>query len=135
VASEYDSRFERADEKEDDPRVRATSRIWGMMIPILALSIPICAISHLGVILPFIAVIAAGVGTGCVWIVGGKGGSKENKRLHDRIKELEERLANVETISHFEMQLAAREKVALEDSQTQSVLESSQSQSSQKESA
>ena len=102
MASEYDSRSERTDEKENDPRVRATSRIWGMMIPILALSIPICAISHLGVILPFIAVIAAGLGTGCVWIVGGKGGSKENKRLHDRIKELEERLANVETISHFE---------------------------------
>jgi hypothetical protein len=62
TALEYDSRSKRADEKEDDPRVRATSRIWGMMIPILALSIPICAISHLGVILPFIAVIAGGRG-------------------------------------------------------------------------
>jgi hypothetical protein len=79
--------------------------------------------------------LLAGVGTGCVWIVGGKGGSKENKRLLDRIKELEERLANVETISHFEMQLAAREKGALENSQTQSAPESSQPQSSQKESA
>jgi hypothetical protein len=135
MASEYDSHSERADEKEDDPRVRATSRIWGMMIPILALSIPICAISHLGVTFPFIALMAAGAGTACVWIVGGKGGSKENKRVHDRIKELEERLANVETISHFEMQLAARGKGALENSQTESEPESSQPQSSQKESA
>jgi hypothetical protein len=55
--------------------------------------------------------------------------------LQDRIKELEERLANVETISRFEMQLAAREKAALEDSRAQSASQSSQAQSSQKESA
>jgi hypothetical protein len=103
-------------EKPDDPRVVAIGRIWRMIIPVVALSIPICTLSRLGIFLPFLAVASAGVGTVCVWMFGGKRErveGRENERLHARIKELEERLANVETISHFEMQLAAREKTAL----------------------
>lgn len=87
------------------------------MIPVLALSIPICTLSEHGIVLPIFAIAAAGVATPCVWYFGGKregtGRSKENQRLQERIKELEERLANVETISRFEMQLAAREREQL----------------------
>ena len=122
-----------------DPRVQIIGRIWRTLIPVLALSIPFCALSRVGIILPFFALGAAGVATACVWYFRGtREGSgaerKENQRLQDRIKELEERLANVETISRFEMQLAAREKAALEDSTNRSVSESRQSQG-QKESA
>jgi len=127
-------------EAEDrDPRVQIIARIWRTLIPVLALSIPFCALSRVGIILPFFAIGAAGVATACVWYFrgtreGGGAGLKENQRLQARIKELEERLANVETISRFEMQLAAREKAALEDSQIRSVSESPQSQG-QKENA
>jgi hypothetical protein len=109
-----------------------------MIIPVMALSIPFFAMSRVGIILPFFAIGAAGIATAVIWRGGTKkfgADSKENQRLQDRIKELEERLANVETISRFEMQLAAREKAALEDSRAQSSSQSSQAQSSQKESA
>jgi len=119
------------DVQRSDPRVQIIGRIWRMLIPVLALSIPFCAISRVGIILPFFAIGAAGVATACIWYIRGTrdgAGSKENQRLQDRIKELEERLANVETISRFEMQLAAREKAALEDSHLRSMSQSPQSQ-------
>ena len=111
------------EEEQEDPRVEIIGRIWRMLIPVVALSIPFCALSRLGIFLPFVAVVAAGLSTACIWYFGGKReglGRKENDRLQQRIKELEERLANVETISRFEMQLAAREKAASEDSHVQS---------------
>jgi hypothetical protein len=110
------------DQEQEDPRVEIVGRIWRMLIPVVALSIPICTLSRLGIYLPFVAIGAAGLSTACIWYFGGKReglGRKENERLQQRIKELEERLANVETISRFEMQLAAREKAALEDSHVQ----------------
>jgi hypothetical protein len=109
------------DEEQEDPRVDIIGRIWRMLIPVVALSIPFCALSRLGIFLPFVA-IGAGLSTACIWYFGGKRervGGKENECLQQRIKELEERLANVETISRYEMQLAAREKAALEDTHGQ----------------
>jgi len=126
------------DKRQDDSRVLIITRIWGMIIPVMALSIPFFAMSRVGIILPFFAIGAAGIASAIIWGGGTKKLSadrKENQRLQDRIKELEERLANVETISRFEMQLAAREKAELEDSRAQSTSQSSQAQSSQKESA
>jgi len=111
------------DEEKEDPRVETIGRIWRMLIPVVALSIPFCALSRFGIFLPVIAIAAAGLSTVCVWYLGSKRqavGGKENERLQQRIKELEERLANVETISRFEMQLAAREKAALDESHPQS---------------
>jgi hypothetical protein len=125
------------DKRKGDAKVQAITRIWQMIIPVMALSIPFFALSRIGIILPFFAIAAAGVASAVIWGGGTKKSSadrKENQRLQDRIKELEERLANVETISRFEMQLAAREKAALEDSRAQSASPSSQAQSSQKES-
>jgi hypothetical protein len=124
MASEDIRRSDQSNEegKHDDPRVEIIGRIWRMLIPVVAISIPFCALSRVGIVLPFFAIGAAGLATACVWYIGGKregGGGKDNQRLQQRIKELEERLANVETISRFEMQLAAREKVAMEDSQRQ----------------
>jgi hypothetical protein len=120
------------DERQEDPRVEIIGRIWRMLIPVMALSIPFFAMARIGIILPFLAIAAAAVSTACVWYFGGKREGvdrKENERLQQRIKELEERLANVETISRFEMQLAAREKAALEDSRTQSTQSQGQKES------
>ncbi|MBV8275576.1 MAG: hypothetical protein JO170_10010 [Verrucomicrobia bacterium] len=139
MASEDSHRSDSAEEDEEqgDPRVAIIGRIWRMLIPVVALSIPFVLLSHLGIVLPFFAIGAAGLATACVWYFGGKregAGRKENERLQQRIKELEERLANVETISRFEMQLAAREKAALEDSHAQSTSQQPQSEA-KKESA
>jgi hypothetical protein len=136
MASEDSQRPDPQDREVErgDPRVQIIGRIWRMLIPVLALSIPFCAISRIGIILPFFAIGAAGVATACIWYVRGTkdgAGSKENQRLQDRIKELEERLANVETISRFEMQLAAREKTALEDSHVRSMSQAQPSRGEQ----
>jgi hypothetical protein len=136
MASEDSQRPDPQDREGErgDPRVQIIGRIWRMLIPVLALSIPFCAISRIGIILPFFAIGAAGVATACIWYVRGTKdgtGSKENQRLQDRIKELEERLANVETISRFEMQLAAREKAALEDSHVRSMSQAQPSRGEQ----
>jgi hypothetical protein len=125
MASEDSGRSEQSNEegRHDDPRVEIIGRIWRMLIPVVAVSIPFCALSRVGIVLPFFAIGAAGLATVFVWYSSGKRegvGGKENQRLQQRIKELEERLANVETISRFEMQLAAREKAALENSRRQS---------------
>jgi hypothetical protein len=117
--------------ERSDPRVQIIGRIWRMLIPVLALSIPFSVVSRIGIILPFFAIGAAGVATACIWYIRGMKdgtGSKETQRLQDRIKELEERLANVETISRLEMQLAAREKAALEDSPGRSMSQAQPSQ-------
>src|ERR1700722_6652233 len=90
------------DKRKGDSRVQAITRIWQMIIPVMALSIPFFALSRVGIILPFFAIGAAGIATAVIWGGGTKKMStdrKENQRLQDRIKELEERLANVETIS------------------------------------
>ena len=121
-----------------DPRVTGTGMIWAMTLPLLGISTMFCTLSPFGILLPFLAIGAAGFGTAAIWRGESKGVSadrKENQRLQDRIKELEERLANVETISRFEMQLAAREKAALEDGLSQSISESFEAPSGKKESA
>jgi hypothetical protein len=51
------------DVQGSDPRVQIIGRIWRMLIPVLALSIPFCAISRVGIILPFFAIGAVSVAT------------------------------------------------------------------------
>ena len=138
MPSEGGQRSDQSDEDKSqrDPRVQVITRIWQLLIPVMALSVPFFAMARIGIILPFFAIAAAGFATAAIWAAGSKSVTvdrKENQRLQQRIKELEERLANVETISRFEMQLAAREKekAAVEDSRAQSA----QSQPSQREGA
>src|ERR1700733_9875671 len=100
MASEDIRRSDQSNEegKHDDPRVEIIGRIWRMLIPVVAISIPFCALSRVGIVLPFFAIGAAGLATACVWYIGGKrggGGGKENTRLQNRIKKLEERLGKV----------------------------------------
>jgi len=126
------------EETKRDPRVQVTAIVWAMLLPVLGMSWLFCTLSRVAILLPFLAIAAAGFGTAAIWAIGSQRvvpDRKENQQLQDRIKELEERLANVETISRFEMQLAAREKAALEDERNQSISQSSQTQSGQKENA
>ena len=126
------------EEAKRDPRVQVTGMVWAMLIPVLGMSWLFCLLSRVAILLPFLAIAAAGFGTAAIWVIGSQRvvpDRKENQQLKDRIKELEERLANVETISRFEMQLAAREKAALEDERNQSISQSFQTESGQKENA
>lgn len=97
-------------EPQEDIRVKSTGAIWGMSMGMLALSIPLSAVTQTAFI-PVVVIAGASVATlGVWWRPGIKGGkpptNKEQLNAQQRIAELEERLANLETINNFERRLA-----------------------------
>lgn len=96
-------------QSSDDMRVRATTRIWSMAVGMMGISIPLSAITHTALI-PLAVIAGAAVGTCGVWFFGNKNSSssvgKTEVAAQQRIAELEERLANLETINNFERRLA-----------------------------
>jgi hypothetical protein len=82
---------------ETDIRVAATSKIWGFATGMLALCIPLSAVTKSGAILPLAVMSGAAVGTVAVWR-GSDNQSRNKPLLTNSIKELEQRVANLETI-------------------------------------
>ena len=83
--------------KPEDIRVSATSRIWGIATAMLALCIPLAAVTNSGAILPLAVILGAAIGTIAVW-------RSSNNQLRNSslstssVKELEQRVANLEII-------------------------------------
>lgn len=95
-------------EENEDIRVSMTSRLWGMTIGMLAISIPLSDVTE-SAIIPLAVIAGATIGTVAIWVAGGKPKSavaESDTTAQNRIKELEERLANLETINNFERRLA-----------------------------
>ena len=95
-----------------DTRVQTTSKIWALTIPLVALSIPLVAITG-SILVAIMALLSPALATGFVWFFGNqhradapKTASKSELAGRQRIAELEERLANLETINNFERRLA-----------------------------
>jgi TolA-binding protein len=84
-------------ESSHDVRVAATSKIWGTTVGILALCIPLSAVTRSGAILPLAAIGGAAAGTVAVWRADEKK-SKPNYLQQQQIELLETRIANLETI-------------------------------------
>lgn len=82
---------------ETDPRVRATSAIWGCAIGMFGICIPLVAITKSGVLLPLIVMLGASGGTVAVWVALPK---REQEEIHlvQTVKALEERVMSLETI-------------------------------------
>ncbi|OUL26174.1 hypothetical protein [Nostoc sp. 106C] len=94
-------------ESSHDVRVAATSKIWGTTVGILALCIPLSAVTRSGAILPLAAIGGAAVGTVVVWRSDDKK-SKNNYLQQQQIELLETRIANLETIissNDFDLQM------------------------------
>ncbi len=97
--------------KPSDERAKAVGGVWRAAIAMLALSIPLCAILRSAMI-PIAVIVGAALVTLYVWSNGGAGKDaepSENEALREKIKELEERLANVEVINRFEDRLAEKQ--------------------------
>ncbi len=80
-----------------DIRLAATSKIWSLAIAMLAICIPLSAATKSGPILPLAVVVGTTLGTASVW----RGSTEEStsERLNtERIKQLEGRIADLETI-------------------------------------
>ena len=80
-----------------NPKVRATSTIWGCAIGMLGVCVPLVAITESGIILPLLVILGAGGGTAAVWFAPNKE-QLEETQLTQTIKGLEERVMNLETI-------------------------------------
>ncbi|MUL37175.1 hypothetical protein [Gloeocapsopsis dulcis] len=77
-------------------RVAATGTIWGFATGMLAICIPLTTISNSGIILPLAVISSAVVGTWAVWQ---SPDNKSSNNLVNTIKNLEQRVADLETIS------------------------------------
>lgn len=76
---------------ERDIRVTITTRIWGLATGMLGICVPIVAITE-NAIVPIAVVVGATVGTLIVW-------RNYDYKPTNKVKELEQRVANLETIS------------------------------------
>lgn len=105
-----------------DPRIEALETIWWGAVAMLAICIPLCTVLR-GPAMAYAVVIGAAAASIGVWATGARKRrgvqmakeselEKENVMLKAKLEEIEERLANMETMSRFEMRLAAEEKLA-----------------------
>ncbi|MBD2345172.1 hypothetical protein [Anabaena subtropica] len=80
-----------------DIRVAATTKIWGFTVGMLALCIPLSAITRSGPIIPLAALGGATAGTLAIW----RSDEKKLKAHYlpgQQVELLEQRIANLETI-------------------------------------
>lgn len=84
-------------EASQDVRVVSTSKVWGITVGILAICIPLSAVTRSGPILPLAAIGGATVGTVAIW----RSDDKKSKAAYlqpQQVELLEQRIANLETI-------------------------------------
>lgn len=83
---------------EHDPQVRATAAIWGIAVGMLAVCIPLVAVTNSGIILPILTILAAGVSTTAIWLSPKRIHGNSHPQLTQTIARLEERVNNLEII-------------------------------------
>ncbi|OKH20077.1 hypothetical protein NIES593_20050 [Hydrococcus rivularis NIES-593] len=89
--------YENSLEKSKDIRQKVTSKIWAFATGMLAICIPLSAATDSGPIIPIAVVAGAAVGTASVWKSSDKK-SANSLEVSNKIKELEGRIADLETI-------------------------------------
>ncbi|MBU7585790.1 MAG: hypothetical protein KAF91_23400 [Nostoc sp. TH1S01] len=93
-----------------DIRVISTTRIWGITVGMLAVCIPLSAVTRSGALLPLAAIGGATAGTIAIWRADDKK-SKAGYLQPQQLELLEQRIANLETIvSHDEFDLQRKIK-------------------------
>lgn len=100
----------RSEQKPVDQRAKAIGNIWQAAVALLAVSISLSLVLRSAVI-PLTIIVGAVLVTLYLWNVSStdrEAEDAENDALRAKIKELEERLANVEIINRFEDRLAEK---------------------------
>lgn len=82
---------------ESNPKVRATTAIWGCAVGMLGVCIPLVAITNSGVILPLLVILGATGGTVAVWFAPDER-QKGEISLAQTVQVLKERVIDLETI-------------------------------------
>jgi hypothetical protein len=81
-----------------DVRVNITTKIWGLATVMLAICIPLSAVTNTGAILPLAVIAGATVSTVSVWRSHQQTSQNSIMLEPAKLRALEERIANLETI-------------------------------------
>jgi hypothetical protein len=134
--NQYKPTYTPKEPTEQDMRMQITKTIWGYSVAMLGICIPLVGIiakpgpgAGSALLLPACVIAGAAIATVAVWL--GKGRSSQGPRvaeLEEQLRQLEERVANVETISSFEKGLLEREgRLGVTEAQPPSVQKDSPS--------
>ncbi|WP_287127516.1 hypothetical protein [Candidatus Cyanaurora vandensis] len=97
-------------QKPDEPqeiRYTMTTKIWGYATGMLGISIPLAAITE-SPLIPLAVVVGTAISTAAVW---GAFGKTTPPISAPQLKQLEERLANLETIVSYEEDNTLKAKI------------------------
>lgn len=96
--------------KSQGPKIATTAIIWGFATGMLAICIPLVAITESGPLLPLVVILGASGGTLAVWH-SGKLESAKFSQLTSTLKQLNERVITLEAIcSSNELEIQQRFK-------------------------
>jgi len=85
--------------EKTDPKVVSSAIIWGFATGMLAICIPLVAVTRSGVILPLAVILGASGSTAVVWRSSKKHPQSGNMpELMNSVKQLNERVGNLEVI-------------------------------------
>ncbi|BCM90808.1 hypothetical protein IAD21_02670 [Abditibacteriota bacterium] len=96
-----------------DVRVQLIKSIWGFATAMLGISIPLVGLTR-SPWLPVCVLLAAAAGTAAVCLskIGTSQTSNSLEATQEQLRQMEERLSHVETISRFERSLHERDTVS-----------------------
>ena len=87
----------KSSKKSKDIRLAATEKIWSLAIGMFAICIPLSSATNSGAILPITVLVGTTLGTASVWRADPEK-STNSSQASEKIKQLEERIANLEII-------------------------------------
>lgn len=85
-------------EHSKDIRLTVITKIWAFSTGMLAICIPLSAATKSGPIIPIAVIVGAAVGTTSVWKTSDRKSANSHEASY-KIKELEARIADLETIA------------------------------------
>ena len=88
---------QKSSDNSQDLRLKATSKIWSLAVAMLAICIPLSAVTRSGPLLPLAVVVGTSVGTASIWKESTEELTSDSQKL-EKIKQLEARIADLETI-------------------------------------
>lgn len=87
-----------AEKNKNGIKIATTSIIWAFSTGMMAICIPLVAISRTGIILPLAVILGASISTVSVW----RNGNHKAVELANDLQQIEQRIRNLETICSSE---------------------------------
>jgi hypothetical protein len=108
-----------SDEKRGDPRVEGIATVGWITLAALGVCIPLTAVigefaGAMAVLFPLAVLLGSGIMAMRIWSSGERRVNEENREaLTERVRDLEERLANLEMIDSLEAHFAGKNRLPI----------------------